>query len=246
VTDSLRFVSDPDKLDEAWREQYSQLAKRFSAVLPTRNGMLVEIGCGEGQLTIPLATERPRLRMIGVDNFGGPYSGNKRVLDSNLITVPKRSRIKIVVSDFRSWLSSRPVSEFDAIISSEFLPEIDSRGITIHSFLSARPRNSKQRRLLEADSNPKWTKTPPVEWFSPSDKLVVDYLKLAGFGLIRKVRLRSGLVIRSEAARQLLKDWDVRRSYWLSHQKELEEEGLEIPDWIIVQGTKLRTDSPKS
>jgi cyclopropane fatty-acyl-phospholipid synthase-like methyltransferase len=175
------------------------------------------------------------------------------VLESNLKSLSDRSRIRIVASDYRYWLSSQMDAEFDAIVSSEFLPEIDSegmrsffdecyrvlrrRGITIHSFLSAQPKNARQRRLLEADSDPEWTKTPPLEWFSPSDRLVIDYLKLAGFRRVRKFRLRSGLTIRSDAARQLLKDWDVRRSYWLSHRKEVEEEGLEIPDWIIVQGT---------
>jgi cyclopropane fatty-acyl-phospholipid synthase-like methyltransferase len=262
VIGPIRVISDPDKLSEAWRQQYSRLAKQFAAKLPKTTGLLVEIGCGEGQLTIPLAKELPRLQIIGVDQYTGPYSGDRKVFDSNLLGLPIGSRIKVAVSDYRSWLSSQPNAEFDAIISSEFLPEIDSKrtrrffgecyrvlrqgGITVHSFLSAQPRNAKQRRLLEADSNPKWTKTPPLEWFSPSNRLVVDYLKLAGFRHIRKMTSRSGLVIRSEAARQLLKDWDVRRSYWLSHKKELEEEGLEIPDWIIVQGTKLRTDSPKS
>ena len=110
--------------------------------------------------------------------------------------------------------------------------------ITIHSFLSAQPTNRKQRRLLVADSDPKWTTTPPAEWFSPPDRLAIDYLKLAGFSRTRKHRLRSGLVIRSEAARALLKDWGVKRSYWVSHQEELEEEGLEIPDWIIIDGIR--------
>jgi SAM-dependent methyltransferase len=262
VTDRITFISDPDKLEEAWRQQYSRLAKQFAVKLSKKKGVLVEIGCGEGQLTIPLAKELPRLQMIGVDKFGGPYSGNKKVLDSNLVGLSRKSRIKIAVIDYRSWLSSQPTAKFDAIISSEFLPEIDSKGmkrffgecyrilrgggVTIHSFLSSQPRNVRQRRLLEADSDPKWTRTPPVEWFSPPDRLVIEYLKLAGFHRVLHVGSRSGLVICSEAARELLKDWDVRRSYWASHRKELEKEGLEIPDWIIVQGTKLGTDSPES
>jgi len=77
-----------------------------------------------------------------------------------------------------------------------------------------------------------------LEWFSPSPGIVVDYLRSAGFRRLRQIRLKSGLVIRSKAARQLLKDWDIRRSYWKLHSRTLEMDGLEIPDWIIVGGIK--------
>ena len=50
--------------------------------------------------------------------------------------------------------------------------------------------------------------------------------------------MKSGLVIRSKAAKQLLKDWDIRRFYWKIHSETLENDGLEIPDWIIVGGVK--------
>ncbi|HKI76775.1 MAG TPA: hypothetical protein VKA28_06220 [Candidatus Bathyarchaeia archaeon] len=111
-------------------------------------------------------------------------------------------------------------------------------GFTVHSFLSPEPGNARQKRLIEADSNTKWTKTPSLEWFSPSPGIVVDYLRSAGFRRLRQIRLKSGLVIRSKAARQLLKDWDIRRSYWKLHSGTLEMDGLEIPDWIIVGGIK--------
>jgi hypothetical protein len=68
--------------------------------------------------------------------------------------------------------------------------------------------------------------------------LVLEYLKLAGFKKPRMVRVRSGLVIRSKAAKELLKDWDIRQSYWKSHREALEKEGLEIPDWLIIRADK--------
>lgn len=251
----IRSISNPDLLDATWNEQYTRVAQQFSRKLSRKNGLLVEIGCGRGQLTIPLWQKVRRLQIIAVDRFAGPYSGNQREFQAALAGLPKSARVKAVISDYRSWLSRQPDSAFDAVISSEFLPEIDSNGmrrffdecyrvlnksgITIHSFLSARPRNAKQRRLLEADSNPKWTKTPPVEWFSPPDKLAINDLNRAGFRRVQKTMCKSGLVVRSEAARQLLADWDVRKSYWSSHREELERDGLEIPDWIIIDGLKL-------
>jgi len=224
-------------------------------MLPKKRGVLVEIGCGKGQLTIPLAERLPRSQIIGVDRFRGSYSQAQTELLSDLASLGKNLAIKVIVSDFRAWLSYQQNSKYDAIISSEFLPEIDSRsmrgffvesyrvlkagGTTIHSFLSPRPRNARQRRLIEADSDPRWTKTPPAEWFSPPARRVLEYLRLAGFKRPMRARLRSGLVIRSTAAREVLKDWDVRQSYWKSHRKELEKEGLEIPDWIIIGAAKI-------
>jgi cyclopropane fatty-acyl-phospholipid synthase-like methyltransferase len=222
-------------------------------------GVLVEIGCGQGQLTIPLAEKVPHLQIIGVDKFKGPYSRSQTELLSALAGRGKKIGVKVVVSDYHSWLASQPDSKYDAIISSEFLPEIDSKsmreffvdchrvlkpgGRTIHSFLSPEPQNAMQRRLIEADSDPRWTKTPPAEWFSPTPKLVLRYLRLAGFKKLRMIRMRSGLVIRSTAARKLLKDWDVRESYWRSNKGALEREGLEIPDWIIMGASKDRLRS---
>ncbi len=224
-------------------------------MLPKQRGVLVEIGCGKGQLTIPLAERLSRCQIIGVDRFRGSYSQAQTELLATLASLGKNLAIKVIVSDYQAWLSNQQNSKYDAIISSEFLPEIDSRsmrgffvesyrvlkagGTTIHSFLSPRPRNARQGRLIEADSDPRWTKTPPAEWFSPPARRVLEYLRLAGFKRPMRARLRSGLVIRSTAAREVLKDWDVRQSYWKSHRKELEKEGLEIPDWIIIGAAKI-------
>jgi len=221
---------------------------------PKRAGVLVEVGSGEGQLTVPFANSVPQYKIIALDRFKGAYSGNRVGLLSAIARNRLKARIKVVVSDYNAWLVAQPDSIYDGIISSEFLPEITSKrmvrffdqchrvtkpgGITIHSFLSPEPRNARQKRLIEADSNPKWTKTPPLEWFSPSQRIVVDYLRSAGFRRLQQIRLKSGLVIRSEAARQLLKDWDVRGSYWKVHSGMLERDGLEIPDWMIVGGIK--------
>jgi len=251
----MKSISDPEDLEFAWDQQYARLAERFSRMLSKQRGVLVEIGCGKGQLTIPLAEKLPRCQIIGVDRFRGTYSQAQTELLSNLASLGKNLAIKVIVSDYQAWLSNQQNSKYDTIISSEFLPEIDpksmrsflvesyrvlkSGGTTIHSFLSSKPRNARQRRLIEADSDPRWTKTPPVEWFSPPPSLVLDYLRLAGFKRPRRVRLRSGLVIRSNAARELLKDWDIRKSYWKSHRGTLEREGLEVPDWLIISANKI-------
>ena len=247
-------VSDPRELDSAWSHQYANVAKKIGSMLPKKAGVLVEVGSGEGQLTVPFANLVPQYKIIALDRFKGAYSGNKSCLLSAIARNRLKARVKVVVSDYNAWLTGQPDSIYDVVISSEFLPEITSkqmgrffaqcyrvtrpRGFTVHSFLSPEPGNARQKRLIEADSNPKWTKTPPLEWFSPSPEIVVDCLRSAGFRKLRLFRLKSGLVIRSKAARQFLKDWDIRRSYWKIHSGTLESDGLEIPDWIIVGGVK--------
>lgn len=189
-----------------------------------------------------------------MDRFRSPYSNSHKVMSYTLSGRRRRLGIRLVVSDYRAWLEGQPDSKFDAIISSEFLPEIDSKsmrnffvdcyrvlkpnGRTVHSFLSSRPRNAKQRRLIEADSDPRWTKTPPAEWFSPTPRQVVEYLKLAGFDRPNIEQLKSGLIIRSNAARQLLRDWDIRQAYWKYRQTVLEKEGFEVPVWMIIGAIK--------
>ncbi len=223
-------------------------------MLPEKAGVLVEVGSGEGQLTVPFANLVPQYKIIALDRFKGAYSGTRTCLLSAIARNRLKARIKVVVSDYDTWLKGQPDSAYDGVMSSEFLPEITSkqmgcfsaqchritrpRGFTVHSFLSPESGNARQRRLIDADSNSKWTKTPPLEWFSPSPETVVDYLRSAGFRRLRQFRLKSGLVIRSKAARQLLKDWDIRGSYWKIHSGTLEGDGLEIPDWIIVGGVK--------
>ncbi len=53
-------------------------------------------------------------------------------------------------------------------------------------------------------------------------EIVLDYLRSAGFRRLQQVRLKSGLVILSKAAKQLLKDWDIKPSYWKLHSETLE------------------------
>jgi cyclopropane fatty-acyl-phospholipid synthase-like methyltransferase len=247
-------ISDAKAFDSAWSLQYAEVAKNIARMVPRKVGLLVEVGSGEGQFTVPFASLVQQYKIIALDRFKGPYSGNKAALLTAIAINRLKRRIKVVASDYDAWLAGQPDSGYDGVISSEFLPEITSKqmvlffaqchrvtkhgGFTVHSFLSPKPGNARQKRLIEADSNPRWTKTPPLEWFSPSIEVVVDYLRSAGFRRLRQIRLKSGLVIRSMAARQLLKDWDIRRSYWKLHSETLERYGLEIPDWIIVGGTK--------
>jgi len=251
-TEHMGEVSDPEELDKAWRQQYENLAREFAKLIGKRR-TIIEIGCGRGQLTIPLA-KLVRGRLLTVDSFDWPYSA---AYHSILNMVSKENligRILVFKEDYRNFMSRQDDARFEAVISSEFLPEIDSArtreflsechrilkrgGVSVHSFLSPVPKNLRQRLLIEADTNPKWTKTPPDEWFSPSWNLMNKELRRVGFKGTKVIRVKSDLIVKGDAAKKLLREWEVRETFWKTHKTFLVSQGLEIPDWIICVGRK--------
>src|SRR5713101_8022786 len=206
----VQVVDDPKKVEDAYARQYENLASEIASLVPTRDGILAEVGCGEGQLTIPLAKLLPRHRFNVVDAFTGPYSGTQSRLNQALFRAKLKSRVRVSVADYLDWLWEEFSDKYVGVISSEFLPEIDSYelsmflsecfrvsrtgGLTVHSFLSSTPRNNRQRLLIEADTNPIWTKTPPKEWFSPKPTFVVSQLGQAGFLNLHTEKIESNLI----------------------------------------------------
>jgi len=243
----------------AWSRQYDRLAGIFARALGKGVTEITEIGCGSGQLTIRLAKQASNLRFVLVDTFANPRTGSysKRryqALVSNLKKARLFRRVRIFAADYMEWSKEQDCETFDAIISCEFLPEITSAdlgafirecyrvlkptGKAVHSFLSPIPRNYAQKLLIEADSNPAWTRTPPKEWFSPKPELVTKELRKAGFQRIRHVELESHLVVKASAARSLLRSWEVRPKFYKKYRTQLNKTGLELPDWIMISGMK--------
>jgi cyclopropane fatty-acyl-phospholipid synthase-like methyltransferase len=250
-----QILTDPSELVAAWSTQYEKLAQIFANILGKKNWKVAEIGCGSGALTIPLAKHVLNTQFVLVDRFvGSVYSRNYEALVSNLKRAKLVGRARIVVSDYLKWVAIQGDETYDAVISSEFLPEIDSagtrqfipecyrllrpKGVVVHSFLSPVPRNIRQKLLITADSNSAWTNTPPKEWFSPKPELVIRELRESGFHRIRRKVIRSNLVIKANAARSQLKRWEVKDGFFKAHEKLLNTRGFEIPDWIIISVVK--------
>jgi cyclopropane fatty-acyl-phospholipid synthase-like methyltransferase len=251
---TAEVVTDPSDLEVVWSKQYEKLAHVFADLLG-RGRKVAEIGCGRGQLTIPLARRAKNLQLVLVDRFVGTnYSKNYKALVRNVGKAGLMKRPHIVISDYMKWLTTQNDDTYEAVISSEFIPEIDSyetrrfiqecyrvvkpKGVTVHSFLSPIPRNFRQKLLITADSNPLWTRTPPKEWFSPKPGLVIKELRKSGFQRIRKTTHRAQLIMKADAAKSWLKSAEVKANFYERHKKLLNESGLEVPDWVIVSGIK--------
>jgi cyclopropane fatty-acyl-phospholipid synthase-like methyltransferase len=252
---TVEVVTEPSDLQAAWSNQYEKLAHVFADALGKKGRRIAEIGCGRGQLAIPLAKRAKNLQFVLVDRFVGTnYSKNYNALLRNLRKTTLMRRAHIAVSDYMKWITTQNDGTYEAVVSSEFIPEIDSdethrfiqecyrvlkpKGVTIHSFLSPIPRNLGQKLLITADSNPLWTRTPPKEWFSPNPKLVIKELREAGFYHIRKTSLRAHLIMKGDAARSWLKGVEVKANFYETYKKVLIESGLDVPDWVIVSGAK--------
>lgn len=250
----IEVVSEPSRLDAAWSNQYEKLAQVFADALGNRR-RIAEVGCGRGQLTIPLARRSTKLRFILVDRFVGTnYSKNYKALVCNLSKARLSKRAEIVVSDYTEWARRQKAATYEAVISSEFIPELNSgethqfirecyrilkpEGLAAHSFLSPIARNFRQSLLIKADSNPLWTRTPPKQWFSPKPELVIKELRKSGFHRIRKTTLATRLVMKADAAKSWLKSAEVKSNFYGRHEKLLNESGLEVPDWAVVSGIK--------
>ena len=250
----MKSVSNPKKLGEAWSLQYERLAGQFAALFPPGEGTLVEIGCGSGQLTIPLARLISGRSLIGVDRYAGPYANDREALMTALARHGLKGKVQVILAYGLKWLSDQRDSQYEAVTSSEFLPELSSYeveaffsdcyrvlkpgGVTIHSFLSPKPRNSRQKLAIDADSDSRWTRFPPKEWFSPPPRLAAAQLRKAGFREPQTIVLKSDLTVRAAAARSLLLRWGVRKGFWDFHKKKLTTGGLEIPDWVIITGRR--------
>ena len=252
------ILTRPFEVEAGWNSQYDKLATKFAERLGNKSREIAEVGCGSGRLTVRLMKLLGNSQFVLVDRFAdtrtGSYSQSYEVLVGNLEKAKLKRRVHVVISDYLKWIRTQDDGAYDGVISCEFFPEITMRGmsrfiqecyrvlksggVTVNCFWSPTPRNSRQRLVIAADSDPTWTRTPPEEWFSPEPVLVISELRKAGFKHVSKATFMSHLVLRGEAAKSELKRWEVRPSIYERYRKSLDKGGLEFPDWIIISAEK--------
>lgn len=250
-----QILTQPLELEAAWNSQYDRVAAEFAKRLGNNSGRIAEVGCGGGRLTIPLMKLLGNSEFVLVDKFADTTNWVRReVLAANLRKAKLRRRAHVVISDYLKWIRAEHDAAYEGVISCEFLPEITRLGIghffpecfrvlkpggvAVHCFWSPTPRNLRQRLVIMADSDPTWTHTPPQEWFSPKPTLVMRELRRASFTHLRKVTLKSHLVLRGQAAKIELERWNVRPSFYEKYRKPIDKDGLEFLDWIIISAKK--------
>ena len=251
---SVLVLSDPAVLTEEWGRMYTALAAQVARRLPRSSAPILEVGCGQGQFTIPLALSATGIEIVAVDSYRGHYANGRQKLLATLQGKGLAGQVAVKRSEALRWLRRQRVPVFQAVVSSEFLPEVTTAemreffrecfhailpgGTTVHVYLSSTPRNRAQRLVITGDSNPRWTRHPPREWFSPPSPIARASLEEAGFLRVRvaKVQVRVRLV--RAAAVQQLERWGVRRAFARENGIDRGLRAIELPDWIVLSGVK--------
>src|SRR6266540_1482445 len=96
-------ADNPARIPIAYSRYYSLLADAFARLIkPGRPRMILEAGCGKGQLTLPLLDRLPkRTRLMGVDSSRGPYVGWLKELELRVDQQRLTDRVRLVKADAR-------------------------------------------------------------------------------------------------------------------------------------------------
>ena len=115
----------PADIHQAYSVYYSRLADVFFGLMrPPKPRVLLEAGCGRGQLTIPLIRKLHKTtRLICVDSSRGPYVGWLDNLASKIARLKLGGRVRLVKTDVRKMNAVGPGS-IDALVSNELICDL--------------------------------------------------------------------------------------------------------------------------
>ncbi len=119
------FARIPSDIPQAYAAYYNQMADTFAKhIVARRFRLILEAGCGRGQLTIPLLRKLPnRVRMIAVDSSRGPYRGWLDELTQLLARAKLENRVDVIEADATRIADVKPGS-VDAVVSNELLCDL--------------------------------------------------------------------------------------------------------------------------
>ena len=218
-----------------------------------RASVILEVGAGRGQLTIPLVRrlERTRgdFRLIALDTSAGPYEGALETLKRDLRKEKLEDLVTVVNGDVRN-MSAMGTESVDMIISNETLCELNREGLEKavqefhrilkpfgemgHGELIPVAENEAQKLVIDANANSTETSLPKPEWFSPFSDEVAVLMHRTGFKNIRTEYLETKVEMDYDTAISKLKEWTVHPSWVEEHLNDLKRFGLELPMEHVV------------
>jgi ubiquinone/menaquinone biosynthesis C-methylase UbiE len=218
-----------------------------------RASVILEVGAGRGQLTIPLVKRLSRtrgdFRLVALDTSAEPYNRALETLKRNLRKEKLEDLITAVNGDVRN-MSAIGAESVDLIISNETLCELNREGLEKalqefhrilkplgemgHGELIPVAENEAQKLVIDADAHSTETSQPKPEWFSPFSDEVAVLMHRTGFKNIRTEYLETRVKIDYDTAISKLKEWTVHPSWVEEHLNELKRFGLELPMEYVV------------
>jgi ubiquinone/menaquinone biosynthesis C-methylase UbiE len=236
-------ASSPSDLAKAWTRYYDQLAAHFVEQIGRRRfRVILEAGCGRGQLTIPLLRRLPsNVKMIAVDSSKGPYAGWLKELGQELETIGLKGRVRLIESDARK-IKNVEDSSVDIVVSNELLCDLpfDSQlekaltefyrilkpgGLMIHGEWSSSPAAEPQAFLVK--HWPSWT---PDQLFAIMRKNGFREFQVTYFGTTIHFGYKNAV--------NELRGWGAKEIFLKRYDKLLKKDGIELPFEHIVQCQK--------
>ena len=237
------IASSPVDLETARTRYYDRLATHFMEQIGRkRSRVILEAGCGKGQLTMPLISKLPRsVKMIAIDSSSGPYAGWLNELAKKLRMNGFEKRVRLIRSDARR-IKGVGDESVDAVVSNELLcdlpydPELEKAlrefyrilrpgGFMIHGEWSSSPAVEPQAFLVE--HWPSWT---PDQLFA--------IMRKSGFHHFQVSYFATTIHFGYENAVEELRSWGANETFLKRYDKLLKRDGIELPFEHIVQCQK--------
>jgi ubiquinone/menaquinone biosynthesis C-methylase UbiE len=228
---------------------YSRLADFLVDNLDFRRvSVILEAGCGSGELTIPFARNVLKVleefTIIALDVSTGPYEKTLNILKEKVLKEGLERFVVIVKGDVRN-METIDNESIDLIVSNELLCDLDREGLKetliefyrvlkpngqmAHGELSPIPENSAQKLLIEADSYSMETLTAKYEWFSPFSDEVAALMHKIGFKDITVKYLETNVRLSFNDAIKQLRKWKISPTFVKKRKEDLKKHGLEFP-----------------
>ncbi len=227
----------------AYSKYYSKLASFFLEEIRSHKvRVLLEPGCGKGQLTIPLLQRLPKhVHLVAVDSSAGPYSGWLEELRSLLKRGGFQARVRIVDAD-ATRMTRVATGSMDAVVSNELLcdltpePQLEravrefSRvlrpgGVMVHGEWSSHLEDASQ--VFMAKHWPSWT---PDQLHS--------VMRRSGFGDILVTYFDTTIKFHCEAALEELRSWGASDKLLKRHDTSLRRFGIQLPFEHVIKCVK--------
>ena len=238
---TVQITTDhPEDIPRAYATYYSRMANYFSRlILPRKPGVVLEAGCGRGQLTLPLLRELPaRAKIIAVDSAKGPYFGWLGDVEQRLDQAGLTSRVRLVEADVGNMRGIRPGS-IDVVVSNELLCDLPRKqqllkvlrefrrvlrpgGLMIHGEWSSVPETTSHRTLA-VKHKPSWN---PDQLF-----LAMNDLEYKDF---RAIYFDTTIHFAKNAAIEELRSWGASREWLKRNDGMLRKHGIQLPPEHIV------------
>lgn len=233
---------------DAFTLMYKRLADFFVENVDFRRvSNIIEVGCGKGQLTMPLVERVSRLKkhfkLVAFDMSVGPYRDHLNVLE-NKIMRQRLGRFVAVVRGDVTDMRNVGNENVDLIVSNELLCDLNRaslerafrefyrilkpNGQMVHGTLSPFPENEAQMLLIEADAHALETLQPKPEWFSPTSDETASLMHKIGFRNMITRYFETNVEMSFETAVGYLEEW-TNQDFVKSHFNELHKYGLEFP-----------------